>query len=105
MHDFSYSLHYYVHLILVICAPIIGIIFWIKQRTKESLLFALGILLLPLGELIMIFTNLWVMLMDNPEKMHELPLTWYIGHEVSSIGIIVTVVGFALVTWKMKKTT
>ena len=106
MNDFILSLHYYANLIFFFCAPIIGIIFWKKQRTKESLIFTLGILLIWLRYLIMTFVNLRETFMHDIEKIHELSLIWFnIGTVVYSIGLIVTVFGFALVTWKMKRNT
>jgi len=32
-----FLLHYYAHLIFFFCAPIIGIIFWKKQKNKRKL--------------------------------------------------------------------
>ena len=104
MVDFSFALHNYIKLIAVIATPIIGIIFWKKQRTWESVVFMLGILLITLGELIRIFTNLAITLIHviNNTEM-ELPFIYYLGFVIESIGIIVAVFGFALVTRKMKR--
>ena len=103
MHDFSLSLNYYVNLILFFCAPIIiGIIFWKKQRTKEIFIFAFGILLMWLRGLIITVLSLMNTFMHN--RYHELSLTWLeIGSVVYSIGLIITLVGCALITWKMKR--
>lgn len=54
----------------------------------------------------MTFVNLRETFMHDIEKIHELSLIWFnIGTVVYSIGLIVTVFGFALVTWKMKRNT
>jgi hypothetical protein len=105
MHDFSFSLNHYVNLIFFFCAPIIiGIIFWKKQRTKEILIFALGITLMWLRGLIITVVSLMGTFMHNQEN--DLSLIWLgIGAVVYSIGLIITLVGYGLVIWKMKKNT
>jgi hypothetical protein len=108
MSDFPYSSLFHVDLISVICASIIGIIFWRKQKTKESIVFVLGILLVAFGELIRFFTILKQTLKYveyNTPSSSTVLFTWHIGAVISSIGLIVTVVGFALVTWKIKRNT
>jgi len=101
MSDLIYYYSYNMNMISAFCALIIGIIFWKKQRTKESLVFALGILLVALGYLIKIFS----VLRQALSKEIFSPELWQIGGVITSIGLIVTVVGFALVTWKMKRNT
>jgi len=77
------------------CLAIISVIFSIKQRTKESMILSSGIILVAVGVLFQVFSPF----------ASEPPLRWYTGSIISSIGLIVTVVGFALVTWRTKKIT
>jgi hypothetical protein len=101
MNDFIYYYSYNMNMILALCASIIGIIFWKKQRTKESMVFVLGILIAALGPLIKIIS----VLRQTLSKEILSPELWHIGSVITSIGLIVTVVGFALVTWKIKRNT
>ena len=101
MRDSIYYFFYNMNMISAFCALIIGIIFWKKQRTKESLVAVLGILLIALGYIIQIFTVLRHFL---PKEILS-PELWHIGNVTTSIGLIVTVVGFGLFTWKIKRNT
>jgi uncharacterized membrane protein len=108
MSSFAHFFSFYVTWVAVPCLAIIGIIFWIKQRTKESLVFASGIVLIAFGSLIQIFSPFARMTVDEAGKILSSsgpPLSWYTGSIIVSIGLIVTVVGFALVTWKTKRST
>lgn len=90
------------------CLAIIGIFFWTKQRTLESLVLATGFVIVVLGSLIQTFFPFAKISMDEAGKILSssgAPLIWYTGSIMISIGLIITVVGFALVTWKMKRST
>jgi len=87
---------------------IIGIIFWKKQKTKESLVFASGLVLIAIGPLIQIFSPFGKMTIDEAGKVLSSSgshFTWYLGSLVVSVGLIFTVIGFAGVTWKIKQNT
>lgn len=106
MANFAHFFSFYVTRAAVPCLAIIGIIFWIKQSTRESLVFASGIVMITIGLLIRIFSPFTRITMDETGKILSSsgpPLSWYAGSIITSIGLIVTVVGFALVTWKTKR--
>ncbi len=104
MENFSYSFLSYTKLLSVLFASIIGIKLWIKQRTNESLLLTCGILIMALGELKIFVICLRQVFMNDTKEMLEFADRWFpLANVVSSIGIIVTVIGFALITWKMKR--
>jgi uncharacterized membrane protein len=108
MSNFAHFLSVYVAWVAVPSLAITGIVFWTKQRTKESLVFASGIVLIALGSLIQVFSPFAKMTMDEAGKILSSsgpPLSWYTGSIVVSIGLIVTIVGFASVTWKIKRST
>jgi len=97
----------YASWIAVPCLAIIGILFHKKQKTKESLIFASGIMLIAVGLLIQIFFPFGKITMDEAGKILSSsgpPLCWHTGNVIFSIGLIITVIGFALVTLKMKNT-
>jgi hypothetical protein len=101
---FAYFFSFYVVWVSIPCLAIISIIFFMKQRTKESLVFTSGIVLIALGTLIQIFSPFGKLAMDEAGKILSSsgpPLSWYTGSIITSIGLIVTVVGLALVTWKI----
>jgi hypothetical protein len=61
-----------------------------------------------IGSLIQVLSPISRITMDEAEKILSsigTPLTWYAGSIIISIGLIITVVGFAFVTLKMKRTT
>lgn len=96
----------YVICVTVPCLAIIGIIFCKKQNTKESLIFTSGIVLIMIGSLIQFFSPFGKITTDEAGKILSSsgpPLSWYTGSIITSIGLIVTTVGFAIVTWKIKK--
>ncbi len=106
MANFTHFFSVYVAWVAIPCLAIISVIFCIKQSTKESLIFASGIVLIALGLLIQIFSPFGRITMDEAGKVLSSsapPLSWYAGSIITSIGLIVTVVGFALVTWKIRK--
>lgn len=108
MSNLSHYFSFYVTWTAIPCLAIIGIIFWLKQSTKESLIFASGIVLIALGLLIQIFSPIRNLTIDEAGKILSSsgpPLSWYTGSIITSVGLIVTVVGFALVTWKTKRNT
>lgn len=106
MAEFAHFFSFYVSWIALPCLAIIGILFYRKQKTKESLTFASGIVLTALGSLIQVFSPFGKISIDEAGKVLSSsgpPLSWYTGSIVTSIGLIITVVGFALVTWKIRK--
>jgi hypothetical protein len=89
--------------IAIPCLAISGICFYIRQKDIESLILASGIALLAIGELTQLFSPFSKMTIDAMGKMLSSsgpPLSWYTGSIIISIGLIVTAVGFALVTRK-----
>ncbi len=109
MADFAHFFSAYVTWAAIPCLAIISIIFSMKQSTKESMVLSSGIVLVAVGSLIQIFSPFGKkMKLDAAENVLSSsgpPLSWYTGSIISSVGLIVTVVGFALVTWKTKKVT
>jgi hypothetical protein len=108
MSNFAHFFSFYVTWLTIPCLAIIGIIFWIKQSTKESLVLASGIVLIALGSLVQIFSPFRKVTMNEAGKIlssSRPPLSWYTGSIVTSVGLIVTVVGFAFVTWKINGNT
>lgn len=106
MGEFAHFFSIYVIWITISCLAIIAIFFYRKQRTKESLIFAFGIVLTAFGSLIQAFTPFGKITMDEAGKILSSsgpPLSWYTGSIITSVGLIITMVGFALVTWKIKK--
>ena len=107
MSDFSYYMHN-VKYIAIICAAIIGIIFWKKQKTKESIVLTSGILIVALGALIQLFTIIkqtFNYFEYGTSSGSEILFVYDVGSVISSIGLVATVAGFALVTWKIKRNT
>jgi hypothetical protein len=106
MANFAHFFSFYVIWAAIPCLAIIGIIFWIKQRTKESLIFSTGIVLIALGSLTQIFSPFGRITMDEAGEILSSsgpPLSCYTGSIITSVGFIVTVVGFAAVTWRIKR--
>lgn len=106
MANFAHFFSFYVAWVSIPCLAIIGIIFCIKQSTRESLIFASGIVLIAVGSLIQIFSPFGRIKMDEAGKILSSsgpPLNWYAGSIITSIGLIVTVIGFAIVTWKIRR--
>ncbi len=106
MANFAHLFSFYAAWISIPCLAIISIIFYLKQGTKENLVFASGIVLVAVGSLIQTFSPFGRIKMDEAGNILSSswpPLTWYIGSIITSVGLIVTVVGFAAVTWKMKR--
>jgi len=70
------------------------------------MIFALGILLVAFGTLIPVVEILILTLISCAGGMAAQPsyLIWHMATVVKSIGLIVTVVGFALVAWKKRNT-
>ena len=106
MAGFAHFFSVYVSWIAIPCLAIIGILFHRKRKTKESLIFASGIVLTACGSLIQIFFPFGKITMDEARGILSssgAPLGWYTGSIITSIGLIITVLGFALVTWKIRK--
>lgn len=106
MANFAHFFSLYVAWVSIPCLAMISIIFCIKQSTKESLIFASGIVLIAIGSLIQIFSPFGRVTMDEAGKVLSSsgpPLSWYAGSIITSIGLIVTLVGFAIVTWKIRR--
>jgi len=108
MADFAHFFSVYVTWAAIPCLAIISIIFSMKQNTKESLILSFGIVFVAVGSLVQIFSPFENIKLDAAEKVLSSSgpsLSWYTGSIISSLGLIITVVGFALVTWKTKKIT
>lgn len=106
MANFTHFLSIYVTWSTLPCLAIIGVIFFAKQRTTESFVFASGLVLLTLGAVIQLFFPFGRMTLDeagNVMSSSGPPLIWYAGSIVVSVGLVVTVIGFAVVTWKVKR--
>lgn len=68
MSHFAHFFSVYVMWGSIPCLAIIGIIFWIKQKTIESLVFALGLVIIALGSLIQLFFPFARISMDEAGK-------------------------------------
>ncbi len=81
---------------------IVGVIYHFRTRTKGSLIFALGLLCIALGQFIQIFSPFQKMTFDefsNVLASTGPPVTWYLGSIVFSSGLIVTAIGFVIITF------
>lgn len=106
MNNLAHFFSIYTFWIALPCLAVIAILFHRKQKTKESLIFTLGIVLIAFGSLIQAFTPFGKITMDEAGKILSSsgpPFSWYTGSIITSVGLIITMVGFALVTWKIKK--
>ena len=65
MADFAHYFSVYVTWITVPCLAIIGILFHKKQNTKESLIFASGIVIIAIGAIFQIFSPFGKMTLDE----------------------------------------
>lgn len=103
MANIAHFLSVFVPWIALPCLAIIGILYHRKHKTKESLIFVSGIALTAVGALIQAFSPFKKLTIDVAGKMFSSsgpPLGWYTGSILFSVGLIITVVGFALMTWK-----
>ena len=106
MREFAHFFAIYSGWIAIPCLAIIGIVYWLKQKTIESFILTYGIVILALGSLMQVFSPFLKMTMDeigNVVSSSGPPLIWYAGSIIGSFGLVVTVIGFALVTWKVNK--
>ncbi len=104
MSDFAHFLSLYVTWFSIPCLAVIGIIFFRKQKTKESFVFSSGIVLIATGSIIQVFSPFGKMTFDEAGKALSSsgpPVSWYTGSLITSLGLVVTVIGFALVAWKI----
>lgn len=69
MSHFAHFFFVYVMWGSIPCLAIIGIFFWIKQRTIESLVFALGLVITALGMLIEFLSPIAKISMDEAGKI------------------------------------
>ncbi len=105
MADLVHYVCVYVTWAAIPCLAIIGTVFSMKRRTKESQILSSGIVLIAVGSLFQVFSPFGKMKIDAAGKILSSsgsPLSWYTGSIISTLGLIVTVVGFALVTWRTK---
>ncbi len=105
MADLVHFVCIYVTWAAIPCLAIIGIVFGIKQRTKESQILSSGIILIAVGSMFQVFSPFSRMKIDVTGKILSSsgpPLSWYTGSIISTLGLIATVVGFALVTRRSK---
>ncbi|MDO9079914.1 MAG: hypothetical protein Q7U44_03870, partial [Desulfuromonadales bacterium] len=97
--------HWYSLCSALIAIPLIGIVsivFHFKNKIASTLILAIGLNLVVLGGLIQIFTGAGEATLDemgNFLSSSGPPISLYLGSIISSTGLLVTVVGFALVAF------
>jgi hypothetical protein len=103
MAEFAHFFSVFTSLVAIPCLSIIGIIFYLRQKTTGNLILASGLVLIAIGALTSFFSPFRRMTFDAAGKLLSSsgpPLSWYTGSILTSIGLIATTVGFALVTIK-----
>ena len=100
--------HWYSFYSAWIAVPLIGIVaiyFYIKNKTTPTLVLAIGGCLVTLGHLSQTFTSAGSATFDeigNVLTSSGPSISWYLGSVISSTGILITLVGFGLVAFKLK---
>jgi hypothetical protein len=103
MAEFAHFFSVITSWIAIPCLAIIGIFFYKRQKTTETLTLASGIALMTVGELTQLFSPFGHATIDAMGKVLSSsgpPLCWYTGSILTSIGLIVMTIGFALVARK-----
>ena len=106
MAEFAHYFSVITSWIAIPCLAIIGIFFHKRQKNAESLILASGIALMAIGELTQLFSPFGKATLNAMGKVLSSsgpPLSWYTGSILTSIGLIVTTVGFALVARKTER--
>ena len=88
---------------VIILYPILSFIFYLKNKCYQRLLFFIGLLMIGIGTLIQTNTPLKKITINEAGKIlssSNTPLIWYIGSVTVSIGLIVSVIGFALIVFR-----
>ena len=91
-----------------ICLPamaVLAIVFYLKNKNKNILVFAIGLSLMVIGQLAMSFFPYASIGLDEFEKiMSESgpPLSWYFGNIIFSLGLLTSVAGLWLITFRTK---
>jgi hypothetical protein len=89
------------------CLAMLSILFYKKQKFQGSLILAVGIITMTLGQLIKLLTPFGEMPLDeagNILSSSGSPFNWYTGIFIFSLGLLTAVIGFALITFKNEKT-
>ncbi|MHA2218179.1 MAG: hypothetical protein ACXACY_19760 [Candidatus Hodarchaeales archaeon] len=105
MVNFAHLYSVIISWLVIPCLAIIGIFFYKKQKSRNSLIFATGIVVMAFGQLMILFSPFQKMTFDEVGNMLSSsgpPLSWYGGSILFSTGLIITTVGFALITFQDK---
>jgi uncharacterized membrane protein len=89
------------------CLAIISIFFYKKHKNQGRLSLTIGIITITLGHLIQLFSPFSRMTLDEAGNILSSSgpqLSWYAGSIITSIGLLITVIGFGLITFKNKNT-
>ena len=106
MTDFVRIFSFYAPLIVLPILGIISVIFYRKQKTKGKLLFSIGMILMNVGSFVQLFIPYAAVYLNEAgeiESFNGVPLSWHLGCFLFSLGIIVAVIGFSLITFKETK--
>jgi len=94
---------WYSNIIAISCLAVISIIYYLKHKNKGSLLLCIGVLITTLGVLLQqLIPFASISLNEAGEIMSSSgpPLFWYTGSVLTSVGLIIIVIGFSLVAFK-----
>jgi len=92
--------------ISIIILPILGLIFYFKEKCISKLILFIGLLISGVGTFLQIISPVRKITMDEAGKIISAvgtPYSWYIGGLIFHIGLIVTTIGFALFIFKNNK--
>lgn len=91
-----------------IAVPLIAVIaiyFHFKNKTTPTLVLAIGFSLVAIGAILQIFVGAGSASFDEIGNMLSSsgpPMSWYLGSIITSTGLLITLVGFSLVAFKLK---
>jgi len=106
MESLAHWFSFYSALIAVPLFAVVAIYFHIKSRTTPTLVLAIGLCLVPIGALLQLFVGAARATFDDMGNMLSHsgpPAAWYIGSIISSTGLLITVMGFALVAFTFNR--
>jgi len=85
----------------LISLMVMGLLIYKRQNNKRSMMFLSGITVLAVGQVIQEFSPAAKLIFDgagNPVSISDTSIIWYAGSILSSIGIIISILGFGWVT-------
>jgi hypothetical protein len=92
-----------VHGAVIILYPVLSFIFYLKKKCYQRLILFIGLFTVGLGTLIQVLTPVNKMTFDeagNILSTGNTPLVWYTGSIIFNMGVIISVLGFALIVFK-----